>query len=174
MAQNRKPPAYQEYPAAILANRPFRLMSLASRGLVWSMRLECWENQSVPSSAYQLARTLGYQHDDVKDALTTEVMSFFKEINGVFISPELEDYRLHLNQRKRAQEEGGRKGAAKTNGAKKSGSPQLPRQVDSESLVKSNPEKHIPEKQNKNLPSSSDYNNYDEYVNEYKKASDGE
>ena len=29
MTQNRKPPAYQEYAAAMLANRNFRLMTLA-------------------------------------------------------------------------------------------------------------------------------------------------
>jgi len=141
MAQNRKAPAYQEYPAAILANREFRLMSLESRGLVWTMRLECWENKNIPSSPYHLAKTLGFQYEELKNALTSEVLSFFVEFDGVYMSPELESYRAHINERKRAQAEGGKKGAAKTNSYKKSGKSQLPRQVESESLVKSNPEK---------------------------------
>ena len=141
MSQNRKPPAYQEYAASILSNRTFRQMSLASRGLVWSMRLECWENKSVPASPFQLSRTLGYQHDEINDALSTEVKSFFQEKDGVFISLELENYRTHLEERRDAQSEGGKKGAAMTNAHKKSGNPRLTRRGASESLVKSKPKK---------------------------------
>lgn len=85
MSQNRKPPAYQEYAATILSNRQFRQLSLASRGLVWSMKLECWENHSVPAPTHQLARTLGFQHNEVLEALTNEALSFLKKIM-VFIS----------------------------------------------------------------------------------------
>lgn len=141
MTQNRKPPAYQEYAASILSNRTFRQMSLASRGLVWSMRLECWENHSVPASPYQLARTLGYQHDEINDALSAEAKSFFQEKDGLFTSVELENYRAHLEARKDAQSEGGKRGAAITNANKKTGNMRPPRQDTSESLVKSKTKK---------------------------------
>ena len=143
MAQNRKPPAYQEYPASILANRAFRQLSLASRGLVWSMRLECWENHSVPSSSYQLARTLGYQQEELKEALTADIYAFFEELDGVFICPELENYRSHLEEQRVAKSEGGKKGAAITNSNKTSKSKDSCRDA-SESLVKSKPEKQNP------------------------------
>ena len=141
MSQNRKPPSYQEYAASILSNRTFRQMSLSSRGLVWSMRLECWENQSVPANPNNLARTLGYQYNDIVEALTTEALSFFVEKDGTYISQELEDYRNYLEERKAAQSKGGKKGAAMTNANKKSGQPQVTRRGTSESLVKSKTKK---------------------------------
>ena len=48
--QNRKPPAYQEYAATILAQLPFRAMNLQDRGLLFTMRLECWVNTRLPSN----------------------------------------------------------------------------------------------------------------------------
>jgi len=139
MAQNRKPPAFQEYAASMLANRVYRQMSLASRGLFYSMRLECWENKSVPSARYKLARTLGYDEREIEQALTNEVRAFFEEKDDVFICPELEDYRLHLEQQRAAQSEGGKKGAAKSNSKRKAGDLQGDPPGACDSLVKSNP-----------------------------------
>jgi len=168
MAQNRKPPAYLEYAATILSNRTFRQMSLESRGLVWTMRLECWENRSVPSNDYQLARTLGYQHSEVKAAMSAEVKSFFEEKDGLFLSLELENYRNHLDELRAAQREGGKKGAAKTNAAKSSGQSQVARQGTCESLVKSKPKK-----QNLNAMEDEDIpycNSHNQWVEDYEQA----
>lgn len=110
MAQNRDAPAYQEYAAATLAKLPFRLMTLEARGLLYTMRLECWVNRHLPSSPKELAVVLGASEDEVRRSLSS-VMTFFHS-DGEFIQcPELEDYREHLNDRKRRQSEGGKTGA---------------------------------------------------------------
>jgi hypothetical protein len=181
MAQNRKPPAYQEYAATILSDRNFRLMTLAERGLFYSMRLECWQNSEVPAIENDLAKYLGYELSDIQKSLTPRVKAFFK-LNGIlFNCPELEDYRQHLEQRKTKQSEGGKRGAASTNGKSKnplkqastreptmlSGNPQVPRQGESEFLVKLSSEK---QSQNQSLNNG---NIQDEWVNEYDRASNG-
>lgn len=48
MAFRETPPAYQEYAADMLSNRHFRMMTLQQRGLLYTLRLECWVNGSVP------------------------------------------------------------------------------------------------------------------------------
>lgn len=115
MAQNRKPPAFQEYAAAILSNKAFRAMNLAERGLLFTMRLECWENLSVPSLSNELAKYLGMNHQEVSEALSKEVISFFNDSGNAYICPELEDYRQHLKGQREKQSAGGKKGAANTN-----------------------------------------------------------
>ena len=147
MAQNRKPPAYLEYAAAILANKQYRLMNLTERGLLYSIRLECWENKDVPASPIDLAKYLACEVSDVKEGLTERVKSFLYEKEGSLICPELDDYRQHLAERKAKQSRGGRDGAAITNAMKKKATkeanstllttPQVTRQGDVESLVKS-------------------------------------
>ena len=91
MAQNRKPPAFQEYAATILSSKAFRGMNLSQRGLLFTMRLECWVNQSVPSLSNGLAKYLGLSHQDVSDALSADVISFFNESDSSYVCPELED-----------------------------------------------------------------------------------
>ncbi|SFL01538.1 Uncharacterized conserved protein YdaU, DUF1376 family [Nitrosomonas aestuarii] len=114
MAQNRKPPAYQEYAATILAEISFRTMSLQSRGLFYTMRLECWVNQRLPLDQDDLAKILGFSTAEVSASLPA-VMPFFA-IDGEFIiCPELEDYREHLAEQRRKQSQGGKTGSAITN-----------------------------------------------------------
>lgn len=50
MSQNRDAPAYQEYAATILAQLSFRTMTLQERGLLYTMRLECWVNMRLPQN----------------------------------------------------------------------------------------------------------------------------
>jgi len=148
MTQNRKPPAYLEYAASILANKKYRLMNLTERGLLYSIRLECWENKEVPASPIDLAKYLACDVSDVKEGLTERVKSFLYEKEGLFICPELDDYRQHLAERKAKQSRGGKDGAAITNAIKKkatkepnltiSTTAQVPRQGDVESLVNLN------------------------------------
>ena len=59
MAQNRKPPAYQEYASTMLANISFRSMNMEARGLLHTMRLECWANYELPSDLELLSSVLG-------------------------------------------------------------------------------------------------------------------
>ena len=149
MNQNRNPPAYQEYAATILSDKNFRLMTLEERGLLYTMRLECWANLELPSDEVELAKYLSFTLADVQKALSPRVKSFFDVKNGMYFSPELENYRHHLNERKEKQSQGGKRGANITNGkpikstnkahtsnsGKSSGTFQLPRQLSGGSLV---------------------------------------
>mgnify|MGYP007026270862 FL=1 len=56
MTQNRKPPAYQEYASTMLADISFRSMNMEARGLLYTMRLECWANGRMPSEIESLDR----------------------------------------------------------------------------------------------------------------------
>ena len=96
MAQNRKPPSFQEYAATILSSKSFRVMTLSQRGLLFTMRLECWVNHSTPSLSNELAKYLGFSHQEISEALSVDVISYFNESENSYICPELEDYRQHL------------------------------------------------------------------------------
>ena len=119
MAQNRPAPAYQEYAAAMLANIHFRMLEPAERGLLYTMRLECWVNHGLPTNPVMLAKVLALDPAEVAAALPN-VKPFFREENNLLISPELEDYRTHLANRSTKQSEGGKKSAANKKGNGKS------------------------------------------------------
>lgn len=166
MAQNRKPPAFQEYAATILSSKAFRAMNLSERGLLFTMRLECWVNQSLPSLSNELAKYLGFTNQEVLDALSKDVVSYFDSSGGSYVCTELEDYRRHLIGIKDRQSAGGKKGAATTN--KKwegieSGTPQATR----ESLVQFNSAQL---NSNQSLESE---NINDDFVRDYERASNG-
>ncbi len=182
MAQNRKPPAYVEYAATMLASRNFRLMNIAERGLLYTIRLECWENKQVPASADELAKYIGCDASHVKPAFTDRVKAFLHEKDDSLTCPELEDYRQHLDDRRLKQIAGGKDGAARTNAKKKasreanllietdSGNSQVTRRGSVESLVKSSTFKpsqiHPLEKENINDP-------FVREIVEYEEASNG-
>jgi len=115
MTQNRKPPAYQEYAATILVQIPFRTMTLQDRGLLYTMRLECWVNQRLPNDPGDLSKVLGFSASEISSSLAA-VMSFFAIDGDFIICPELEDYRAHLSERKLKQSQDGKRGSAITNG----------------------------------------------------------
>lgn len=141
MAQHRDAPAFQEYAASMMARTEYRVLSLEERGLLYTMRLECWVNGSLPSSPPTLSRVLGYTVDQVERALPG-VGAFFLIDDGLIRCPELDDYKTHLDERRKRQSEGGKAGAAKTNkGRNRSHASRLtpsPR-LASESLVKISP-----------------------------------
>lgn len=114
MSQNRDAPAYQEYAATMLTQIPFRTMSLQDRGLLYTMRLECWVNVQLPNNHTDLAKVLGLPVAEVAGSLAA-VMPFFEIVDGFIISPELENYRAHLADRKIKQSQGGKRGSAITN-----------------------------------------------------------
>ena len=108
---SRKPPAFQCYAANLLSDKNFRKMSLTERGLFFTMYLESWANERLPTNIKELARYLGLDEMQVENNLTKYVCIFFKVENDEFICPELEDYRKSLDERKKKQSDGGKKGA---------------------------------------------------------------
>lgn len=115
MTGETKPPAYQEYAANLLADRRFRLMTLAERGLFHTMRHECWVNENVPANPDDLAKYLGLDAGELNKALTPNVMAYFEKRNSDLICPAIEIYRHELNDRRKRQSEGGKKAAQKVN-----------------------------------------------------------
>jgi len=110
----RKAPAYQEYAADILASTQYRLMGLRERGLWDTMRKECWVNGALPVERWKLARLLNVDFDELSEALTPEVLSFF-EIRGTQLRcPELDNYRATLEAKRLAMVAGGAKGGKRT------------------------------------------------------------
>jgi len=116
--QNREPPAYQEYAATMLADARFRAASLAERGLLYQLRLECWANRGrVPSDPRLLASYLGIGKNDFETLYPAICQFFFIEGETIYC-PELEDYRKRLDAQYQKKSAGGKKGAAITNAGK--------------------------------------------------------
>jgi uncharacterized protein YdaU (DUF1376 family) len=170
MAQRREAPAFQEYAASMMARTEYRVMSLEGRGLLYTMRLECWVNRKLPADPAVLAKVVGQPVEEVKRALI-EVQSFFVEQGAEYRCPELDDYRLHLEGRRMKQSDGGRVGAAKTNGARSKpdvANPTGNPRVASGSLVKTS---SVQFSKAKGLDGEV---TEDEWVNDYERASCGE
>jgi hypothetical protein len=110
----RPPPAFQEYPSDWLASRTFRECTLPERGLLMTMRFECWVNHSLPKARDSLAQVLGLPREVLDAAFTQRVLSFFSESNDVLICTELEAYRERLANGRQAMSEGGRRGGRRT------------------------------------------------------------
>ncbi len=102
-------PAYQEYAPDMLANRRFKMMSLKERGLFYTMRLECWQNGNLPFDIEKLAACIGQSSERVREALTDNVMSFFKLEDDILIATDLEKYRQEQLKRHQAQSMAGKK-----------------------------------------------------------------
>ena len=175
MAQHREAPAFQEYAASMMARTPYRVMSLAGRGLLYSLRLECWVNRSVPSNPRTLARVLGYDLAAVEDALP-EVMPFFEAHGDSLTCPELDDYRRHLEGIREKQSQGGKQTAAKHSEKRKqaeapAGDLAGDLQVTCSSLVKSSSVKSSPVKQSPDVLTVGEVK--DEWVTAYDRASNG-
>lgn len=168
MAQNRKAPSYQEYAASLLANKHFRFMNLSERGLLYTMRLECWENENLPADMNQLAKYLGVEQSEMSNAFTDNVRTFFKVEGETLNCPELDNYRQHLNEKKEKQSAGGKKGAAKTNAKfSNAGNPQGSR----EPLVKHS---SVKQSQNQSLEGKNMQNDkHREWLSNYDQASNG-
>jgi len=181
MVQNRDAPAFQEYAAATMARVEYRTMSLAARGLLYTMRLECWVNRGVPADAAVLAKILGFSCGEIAAALP-EVMPFFAVADGRLVSPELDNYRAHLDAIRAAQSKGGKLGAARAGRGRGSDDkaaqnqpasqqvpPQVTRKVTHESL-----DQHSPVKASKTQSSRNGRSHENqEWVSDYEKHSAG-
>lgn len=110
MAQHRPPPAFQEYAASMLSNMTFRMMSLSSRGLLYTLRLEYWVGNPLPAASDRLARVLGIRESEVTSALL-ELGDLVYMDQGFIKIPELDDYKQHLEDRQKKQSDGGKEGA---------------------------------------------------------------
>lgn len=117
-SQGRDAPAYQEFAASMMARMSYRQMSLAERGLLYTLRNECWVNRKLPSDPATLARVLGYAVDDIRSAFP-RVMEFFEVQGNELVCPELEKYRHYQDARRLRMSEGGKKSAEQRNRAKR-------------------------------------------------------
>lgn len=102
----------------MMARVEYRAMTLAHRGLLYTMRLECWVNHTLPENPDMLAKILGFDAAEIDTALPS-VLPFFAVKNGLISCPELDDYREHINGIRIRQSEGGKQGAAVTNAKSK-------------------------------------------------------
>jgi len=109
----RPAPAYQEFASDILANAQYRMMSLAERGLLDTMRKECWVNGSIPASSVDISAYLKFDEVEVQKLLSKKVLSFFTQIDDHLVCHELEGYRANLEERNRKIAEGGKRGGIK-------------------------------------------------------------
>ena len=116
----RPAPAYQEYASDMLANANYRMMSLAERGLLETMRKECWVNHSIPANKSDLSLYLRCDIEEINESLTDRVMSFFIEQSGKLVCIELEAYRQNQIEREKKISEGGRRGGKTTQEKNKS------------------------------------------------------
>jgi 3-polyprenyl-4-hydroxybenzoate decarboxylase len=118
MSQNLPAPCFQVYAANVLASLAFRKADLAARGLVNTLLCELWVNHKLPCSPTVLAKVLGVDAREIAAALPA-AMHFFTSDRDSIYSPQLEDYRTHLNEIRAKQKTGGKKGADITNRNKK-------------------------------------------------------
>jgi hypothetical protein len=113
MKHREQTPAFMEYASDMLANRNFRMMSFAERGLLMTLRLECWVNGTVPSEPAALAELLGRPIAEIEQTLTKRVLEFFTKSGTELRAPDLERYRSEQAIRRARQSEGARKTNAK-------------------------------------------------------------
>lgn len=106
-------PAYLEYASDMLANRNYRTMNLPERGLLDTLRRECWVSGSVPAYLPDMARVIGVTVSEIESAFTARVQAFFEASGSDLIAPDLERYRAELTERKARMREGGRTGGRK-------------------------------------------------------------
>ena len=185
MTQNREPPAFQEYASAMMARMDYRTLSLAERGLLYSMRLECWVNSVLPSDTAKLAKVLGYTKEEI-DVTLPAVRPFFAFDGHSIACPELLDYRLHLDAIREKQRVGGKKGVEEKRAKKALRDSEVDLEVDHKVFSKA---KYSPDKSKPTQPLKKDLPpEIDPFVAameaaeakdpfaayEYRKASDGE
>lgn len=109
ISEGRDAPAFQEYAASMMGRFEYRALSLSSRGLLYTLRLECWVNQKLPSDPIKLAKVLGLDNGEV-GTLLPELTAFFTVEGEWLHSPDLEGYRKTIQDRRNRQSEGGKEG----------------------------------------------------------------
>lgn len=162
-SENRNAPAYLEYAASMMSRFEYRKLTLEERGLLYTLRLECWVNQSLPADPSDLAKMLGIPVETVSKLLKKLIGAFFVEIEGVLQCPEIEGYRLKVQDHRNKQSEGGKKARANDK-LKKEGQLQPTSMSDASDLHLLNP-KQINQNQRKEV--SMMEVSHQEWVREY-------
>jgi hypothetical protein len=101
MSSLPKMPAYQEYPADILNNEVFMQLSMAQRGMLWTLRMYCWKNETIPAGFKNIAKLTGISENEASKLFDEKVGSFFEIVhdknldnkNARMFNPDLEAYR---------------------------------------------------------------------------------
>lgn len=113
--KEKSAPAYQEYASDVSAERRFKEMSLAERGLRYSMRNECWLSGSIPSDPERIGTIINRNVEEVRVAMTERVISYFEASgNGELIAPDLDRYKAELAVRREKQSAGGKTGGVRS------------------------------------------------------------
>lgn len=107
--EGRDAPAYQEYAASMMGRIEYRTLSLSHRGLLYTLRLECWVNQRMPIDPIKLAKVLGLDGAEVSKLLP-ELSPFFEVVGEWIYLPDLECYRVKVQDRRNRQSQGGKEG----------------------------------------------------------------
>jgi hypothetical protein len=114
MSSTPKAPAYQEYPADILNNEIFVRMNYEERGLLWTLRMYCWGNETLPKGLDLLAQICRLETDEFERLWTPRVSKFFEECPGNpsrIRNISLEAYRKDMLTRRKRRQEAGKQGA---------------------------------------------------------------
>jgi hypothetical protein len=108
----RQPPAFQCYASDWLAKEEFRLMSLAERGLLFTMLCQAWVSRSLPTRPQELARLLGVEVNEVSESLTSHVLKAFRRTpDDRLACPELDELRVAYETKRGERAKSGKKGA---------------------------------------------------------------
>ena len=116
-SEKRPLPYFQCFASDWMAAEDYALMSIAERGMLFSMLNAAWVNGSVPASSVNLARIIQLDERAVSDALTERVLKWFAaSINDParLICPELERQRSESIAHRQKLTEGGRRGGNAT------------------------------------------------------------
>jgi len=121
MSSLPKMPAYQEYPADILNNEIFMQLSMAQRGLLWTLRMYCWKNETIPAGYTHLAKLVGITANESSKLFDEKMEKFFEyEINektgnmtGRMFNTDLEAYRREKIAARLKRSASGKEGAEK-------------------------------------------------------------
>ena len=104
-------PWFYMYAANYLSDKRFRMMRLEDRGLLFTLLLELWANESLPADPRSLSQFLGLPENDISNGLQGLVGEFFIQNDYGLRSIVLDSYREKFQAKKVKQQEGGRKGA---------------------------------------------------------------
>jgi uncharacterized protein YdaU (DUF1376 family) len=104
-------PWFPLFASNMLIDKQYRQMEPIEVALWVVMMMHCWANGDVPANPAALAKWIGWSPENVNSGLTERVKSFFKVVDGEFVSPRLEEHWQKHLVRVAKQKEGGRKGA---------------------------------------------------------------
>jgi len=166
----RPAPAFQEYASDLLAKREFRMMNLAERGLLMTMRLECWVNKSLPIKKSELSMMFGFSEQEIDSQLTPNVLSFFKHEGSNLICTELEAYRQNQEATKVALSEGGRNGGKATQEKNRKAKASLEGRSEAKLKPLSRDEQNRTEEIREELTNKGSLTEHNEWINDFENA----